>query len=105
MLKPDGLFFFTCASTGRPEHGTRRTTPNHSYGTIGKIDDMEDYYKNLTIKDIKDVLDLNSIFAVWDSYYNSKSNDLYFIGIKNGKTNHAALKKYVNSGVVLTTIS
>lgn len=50
MLKPDGLFFFTCASTGRPEHGTRRTTPNHSYGTIGKIEDMEDYYKNLTEK-------------------------------------------------------
>jgi cyclopropane fatty-acyl-phospholipid synthase-like methyltransferase len=25
MLKPDGLFCFTCASTGRNEHGTRRT--------------------------------------------------------------------------------
>ena len=23
MLKPDGLFLFTCASTGRHEHGTR----------------------------------------------------------------------------------
>jgi SAM-dependent methyltransferase len=103
MLKPDGLLFFTCASTGRPEHGTRRTTPNHSYGTIGKIDDMEDYYKNLTINDITDVLDLNSIFAVWDSYYNSKSNDLYFVGIKRGKIEHDPLKKYVNSGVVLTT--
>lgn len=103
MLKPDGLFFFTCASTGRPEHGTRRTTPNHSYGTIGKIEDMEDYYKNLTEKDIMDVLDLNSIFSVWDSYYNSKSNDLYFVGIKRGKIEHDPLKKYVNSGVVLTT--
>ena len=27
MLKPGGLFLFTCATTGRPEHGTRRTTP------------------------------------------------------------------------------
>jgi len=105
MLKPDGLCFFTCASTGRPEHGTRRTTPNHSYGTIGKIDRMEDYYKNLTIKDIADVLDLNSIFSVWDSYYNSKSHDLYFVGIKTGKIHHNPLKKYVNSGVVLTTNS
>ena len=104
MLKPDGLFFFTCASTGRPEHGTRRTTPNHSYGTIGKIEDMEDYYKNLTEKDIMDVLDLNSIFSVWDSYYNSKSNDLYFVGIKRGKIHHNPLKKYINTGVTLTTI-
>lgn len=103
MLKPDGLFFFTCASTGRPEHGTRRTTPNHSYGTIGKIEDMEDYYKNLTEKDIMDVLDLKSIFSVWDTYYNSKSNDLYFLGIKRGTMHHVPLKKYVNEGVVLTT--
>ena len=27
MLKPGGLFLFTCATTGRPEHGTRRTSP------------------------------------------------------------------------------
>jgi len=50
MLKPDGLFCFTCASTGRGEHGTRRTSPTESYGTIGGLDDMSDYYKNLTEK-------------------------------------------------------
>jgi len=27
MLKENGLFCFTCASTGRNEHGTRRTSP------------------------------------------------------------------------------
>ena len=37
MLKPKGLLCFTCASTGRPEHETIRTTPNDSYGTIGKL--------------------------------------------------------------------
>jgi hypothetical protein len=46
--------------------------------------DMMDYYKNLTIKDVNAVLDLNASFAVWDSYYNEISCDLYFIGIKNG---------------------
>ena len=61
MLKPDGLFCFTCASTGRPEHGTRRTTPQDSYGTIGKLDDMSDYYKNLTELDLNEVLKLNSM--------------------------------------------
>ena len=46
MLKPDGLFCFTCASTGRGEHGTRRSQAGDSYGTIGGLEDMSDYYKN-----------------------------------------------------------
>jgi SAM-dependent methyltransferase len=98
MLKPDGLFCFTCASTGRAEHGTRRTSPNDSYGTIGKLDDMHDYYKNLNIIDINEVLDLNKSFSNWESYYNSESKDLYFIGIK--KNNN--LKNYINNNVFNT---
>ena len=62
MLKEDGLFCFTCASIGRPEHGTRRTSPNDSYGTIGCLEDMSDYYKNLTENDLNDVLNLNELF-------------------------------------------
>ena len=42
MLKPNGLFAFTCAGHGRYEHGTRRTTPNDSYGTIGNIENMQE---------------------------------------------------------------
>jgi SAM-dependent methyltransferase len=101
MLKPDGLFCFSCASTGRVEHGTRRTTPNDSYGTIGNLEDMSDYYKNLTIIDINEVLELNKLFSVWDSYYNEESKDLYFVGIK--KNNN--LKKYVKNYVVNTSFS
>lgn len=82
MLKPNGLFCFTCASTGRPEHGTRRTTPGDSYGTIGNLEDMTDYYKNLTEIDLNGVLNLNESFLVWDTYYNSQTCDLYFFGIK-----------------------
>jgi len=48
MLKPCGLFCFTCASTGTAEHGTIRTTPNESYGSIGNLIYMCDYYNNLT---------------------------------------------------------
>lgn len=87
MLKENGLFVFSCAGFGRPEHGTRKTTPNCSYGTIHNMTDMQDYYKNLTIKDINNVLDLNEKFISWNSYYNLKSKDLYFIGIKKGTTN------------------
>ncbi len=102
MLKPDGLFTFTCASIGRPEHGTRRTSPFESYGTIGKLDDMQDYYKNLTEYDLNNVLDLNNLFSVWDTYYNKASKDLYFIGIKKGNKNYT-LKKYNAINVECTT--
>jgi SAM-dependent methyltransferase len=84
MLKPNGLFFFTCAGFGRPEHGTRKTSPGDSLGTIGEKEDMMDYYKNLNILDVNEVLDLDNNFITWNSYYNSKSKDLYFIGIKKG---------------------
>lgn len=94
MLKPDGLFVFTCASTGRPEHGTLKTTPNDSYGTIHKFSEMVNYYKNLTIRNVNDVLNLNELFTAWDSYYNSKTHDLYFVGIKKGKKTFEKLLKY-----------
>jgi len=102
MLKPDGLFCFTCASTGRPEHGTKRTSPRDSYGTIGNLKDMSDYYKNLDEKDVNDVLHFNTLFSVWDTYYNSDSKDLYFIGFKKGVSNYS-LEKYVNKFVVNTS--
>ena len=103
MLKPDGLFCFTCASTGRAEHGTRRTTPNDSYGTIGNLEDMSDYYKNLTETDLNEVLSLNNLFSVWDTYYNNNSKDLYFVGIKKGNSTFNTLVKYVENGVVHTS--
>lgn len=105
MLKPDGLFCFTCASTGRPEHGTRRTTPMDSYGTIGKLQDMSDYYKNLTESDINEVLQLNELFSVWDTYYNYQTKDLYFLGIKKGNLKFTGLEKYVNKYVVNTSLN
>jgi SAM-dependent methyltransferase len=105
MLKPNGLFCFTCASSGRHEHGTRRTTPIDSYGTIGNLKDMIDYYKNLTQVDLNNVLDLNASFVVWDTYYNSISKDLYFVGIKRGPNDDKfnKLDLYINFGVVNTS--
>ena len=103
MLKPDGLFFFTCASTGRTEHGTIRTTPSESYGTIGNLQDMSDYYKNLTEIDLNEALPLNNLFSVWDTYYNCNSKDLYFVGIKKGNSTFNSLEKYVENGVVITS--
>jgi len=103
MLKPDGLFCFSCASTGRHEHGTRRTSPNDSYGTIGNLNDMVDYYKNLTEIDLNEVLPLNKLFTVWDTYYNSETKDLYFAGIKKGSLNFNIIEKYEGYCVINTS--
>jgi len=104
MLKPGGVFFFTCASTGRPEHGTRRTSGSESYGTIGGLDDMVDYYKNLTIDDIAEAIPLNDIFASWDAYYRADSRDLYFVGIKK-RTVAAYCAEYVTKIMPKTVTS
>jgi SAM-dependent methyltransferase len=103
LLKPDGLFCFTCASTGRREHGTRRTTPRDSYGTIGGLEDMSDYYKNLTEIDVNEVLQLNNLFSAWDTYYNISAKDLYFVGIKKGISNLNSLDKYIMHRVTNTS--
>jgi SAM-dependent methyltransferase len=105
MLKPNGLFCFTCASTGRREHGTRRTSPNESYGTIGNIENMSDYYKNLTEFHLNEVLNLNNLFTVWDTYYNPISYDLYFVGIKKGDRLFNSLEKYSGDGTIHTSIN
>ena len=95
MLKKDGLFLFTCASFGRPEHGTTRTSPNQSYGAIGLVPNFTNYYKNLILKDIADAIDLSEFN--YDAYYNTKTYDLYFVGFK-GKKN-IIIDEYQDTGV------
>lgn len=80
------------------EHGTRRTSKNDSFGTIVNIEDMQDYYKNLTEKDLNEVFDLNKSFSYWDTYYNQNTKDLYFVGIKK-----QIYHRYVDRGVIYTS--
>ena len=85
LLKPKGLMIFTCASTGRPEHGTLRTSPDNAPFLAGMSEKWANYYKNLTEDDIRCFLDVDGIF---EDYYFQEShcghigNDLYFWGIK-----------------------
>jgi SAM-dependent methyltransferase len=72
MTIPNGLVIFTCASEGRPEHGTARSDPASSPLTLGW-----DYYKNLNEQDFDFALGVNGKF-----HYNSITKDLYFYGIK-----------------------
>lgn len=83
IIKPGGAFIFTCATTGRAEHGTRRTTPEDA-PFIQDDGDWGDYYKNLDETDIRRVLEIDAIFETYSFSVNSESHDLYFWGIKKG---------------------
>ncbi len=83
MLKPGGLFFFTCATTGRAEHGTRRSSPLEA-PFLGKMGDWGDYYKNLEEGDVREVLDIEALFKDFAFSVNPESHDLYFWGVKKG---------------------
>lgn len=80
MLKNGGLFLFTCATTGRPEHGTHKTTPSDAPLLSGE---WSNYYKNLTEEDVYEAIDVDQIFSDYDFEINMISCDLYFYGIKN----------------------
>jgi autotransporter strand-loop-strand O-heptosyltransferase len=93
MLKPGGLFLFTCAAPGRPEHGTRRcgvNLLNNQYDApllLQQSEEWSDYYKNLTEDDIRKSPSFNDNFP--DGYFEVNNNaeipsDLYFYGIKGG---------------------
>lgn len=79
LCKPGGLVLMTCATTGRPEHGTSRTAPNASPLTVGLA---WNYYRNLTKSDFARSCNLASAFSMHRFWSNWRSYDLYFCGIK-----------------------
>lgn len=81
LTKNGGLFTFTCASTGRPEHGTRRTTGRDA-PLLENHGEWFDYYKNLTENDIREVINVDEVFVDYYFEYNPVAKDLYFWGIK-----------------------
>jgi SAM-dependent methyltransferase len=79
LLKPGGLFIFTCATTGRPEHGTINTSIKDSPLLTGE---WSEYYKNLTEEDIRDIITIENIFIDFKFSINENHKDLFFYGIK-----------------------
>ncbi len=75
LTRPGGLVAFSCASRGRPEHGTTRSLVDYSPGTqsIGY-----DYYRNLDAADIEAGLDLAASFESYRLWYLPTNFDLYF---------------------------
>jgi len=106
LLKPGGIFIFTCATTGRPEHGTLRTTPENSATALAELTEEEiewkNYYKNLTKEDIKQILNLKKVFKIFKFGKHKRTCDLYFYGIKHGenqklKQQTITLKEFIKS--------
>jgi hypothetical protein len=81
LLSENGLFLFTCATIGRAEHGTSRQNSGCSPLTSAQ-EEWKDYYKNLTIEDIRAAIDVDNIFSSYHFAINENSHDLYFWGIK-----------------------
>lgn len=73
LLKPGGVFIFSAATEGTPEHGTAKEWPGHSPHT-------NDFYKNLNKDDIIEAIDCDSIFSLYS--LSVFGNDLRFFGIK-----------------------
>jgi SAM-dependent methyltransferase len=70
LCRPGGLVFFTCATTGRREHCTRRTNPEYILFT-------PDYYENRVAEDFDTQAFESHRFEVDRGHH-----DLYFWGIK-----------------------
>jgi autotransporter strand-loop-strand O-heptosyltransferase len=88
MLKPGGAFIFTCASTGRPEHGTRKSDGSWAAPLLAEIsEEWSDYYKNLTEEDIHQVKGFDEAFPDGMFEYSAYPGDLYFFGVKGGIQN------------------
>jgi SAM-dependent methyltransferase len=79
LCRPGGMVLMTCATTGRPEHGTPRSLPQDSPLTVAA---GWDYYRNLTEDDFYVEIPLAECFSQWNFSVNTLACDLYFAGIK-----------------------
>ena len=81
MTRPGGLVIMTCASTGRPEHGTTRSLREFSPLTN---DIGWDYYRNVSARDLQRAINLEWWLEDYILTTNWNSNDLYLIGLRKG---------------------
>jgi SAM-dependent methyltransferase len=98
MLKSGGYFIFTCATTGRPVHGTlsqdkidienKQTLQGNlidnwiSMPNVTRKSWDNEYYMNVTEEDIRKCVDVDKIFSSYKFSIDYNHCDLYFWGIK-----------------------
>lgn len=81
LLKKGGLMVVTCATHGRPEHGTLKTKATDSPFTSG-IQEWSNYYRNLGEEDFIEALEPESNFKEYEISLELDHKDIQFYGIK-----------------------
>ena len=79
MTRPSGLIVFSCATTGRPEHGTSRS--DGGFGAPLAVELGQEYYRNVSAGVVRRVVDDGKL-AGYFTVVNDRIFDLYFVGIK-----------------------
>lgn len=82
ILKGGGLFLFTCKTDGAGEHGTLRTDGGFSSPLTASNPEWSNYYRNINEKDVRDSIDIDTIFEKYEFSIMSPPHDIRFWGIK-----------------------
>jgi Methyltransferase domain len=87
LARPGGMVLMTCASFGRAEHGTSRTSADASPLSISI---GWEYYKNLGPGDFQSITDFDSCFSGYRFWMNWISKDLYLVAFRNNSSSQSA---------------
>jgi SAM-dependent methyltransferase len=90
LCREGGLVLMTCALRGRPEHGTRQSSPQDA-PLIER-----DYYKNLESSDVQNALDLNVRPSVWMMFNDHTSHDPYLAAFRELSDSRVMLQRALN---------
>lgn len=82
VLLPGGLFVCTVATTGCPEHGTRKNRPERSLATKAGLSKWRDYYRPLTYDDFRRLISMDAIFSQYGVFTNTETQDMFLWAIK-----------------------
>lgn len=80
LLRPHGLFLFTCATGDRKEHGTVFHHPEDSPLTV-RLPEWQNYYSNVTEDTIRKHISVDKLFYKYE--FSSTNRDLMFWGIRS----------------------
>lgn len=82
LLKSDGLFCFSCKTTGGGEHGTLNSDGGFASPLTVEIPGWENYYRNITEEDYRSVVNVENTYKEYKFESLKKPADLRFYGVK-----------------------
>ncbi len=96
ITKPAGAVIFSCASTGRQEHGTTRTSAADSplTSSIGW-----NYYKNLDANDFMNTFNMAGWFDGFHFMFCPQTYDLYFFGIRSDEKSNFNSQNFIQTAL------